>query len=1171
MNFLFLFLFSSLSVVVCALAQQVLPHTCAPLSPSSSLPFCDYTLPLEARVEDLLSRLNSSYRVAMYSAPAEKLYYEPSLNLKQVGMWQSSVIHGLCGAQNDYNVTVFPHALALAATFDTALVQRVSWATWLEARIVHGLAYAQSGGTVWANTIAAGGPLANTQHDPRYGRVPETYGEDPWLAAAMGAALVQGVQNRSAEGFVAVAVVTRHWLGYHQAAPDNLNGGEEYIDAFSFAEQQELPYRSCLSGDAAGGGSEGLMCAMSAFSVGERSDWNTSRAPLIPSCLHPFLWSTLREGWNVSSAFVQTDCCDSITEMAGSHHYTPSLSASLVAALEAGVEGSFGLTNAQISPTLAALLSNGTVPPALLEQRLRRTLLARFHAGEFDFGANPKYPFAGPFDASALDGGTHRALAREAAAASLVLLRNEGGVLPLPAAGLPAAGLPAALLKVAVVGPWADCHLNYRTNDVDSPLQCNYLHSYTGRASSVSTVLQAAREEAGFEVTYAQGSNLISALGMHGEGVAAAAAAAAAADVVVLCLGLGSLVEREGLDRVNLTLPAPQLELLRAVAKAAAAPRRLVTVVFSGGLVDMPYQLSHAVLQALYPGEETGHGVLDTLLGRSNPSARLPLTAFTQAYADASEPLRVFALQGGRVGRTYRFYNGSDVHFWFGFGLSYSNFTFGGAAVQVVAPLPPPAAAPDTLVLAVLNVTVQNTGSAAGAEVVQAYVSVPALPDAAQPAPPRFSLAAFAKTRPLAPGEKVLVSLPLTLRSFQTTNASGARAVLGGNYTVWVAGHMPEDALGPSNVERVAVTLPVAPPPPAPAPLLEVQGVFEVETGPSTLQWWNPSGKLLLFESIFCGYWGHAGQWDARFAGHSYYRVRDFGTGAVVVNLTLSVGFAYGSAFVDHAATPPRFYIFGTPHDRCGHATMPNNTGVWVFWSDHPTLAPESWQRAQTDVAWNLDGHGANVDVAAVLGPSPPGLPPHKYIMMTDRATFAVNAGQGGDLSLGWGVLPPPVGAPNCPGGCQCPSIRFLPSDGNYYVVSGGHSIWLMRSADLVHWEVAGNRTPIIKPSAGDGGVVNGLGGSPANLNAADKFYREKGRNTSREMLQHLENWDFNSNDADFCCESWGGASEVRASYFNYGASSQATPPTGGLNGPTAFQALALSNLSLGELLPSFF
>ena len=312
--------------------------------------------------------------------------------------------------------------------------------------------------------------------------------------------------------------------------------------------------------------------------------------------------------------------------------------------------------------------------------------------------------------------------------------------------------------------------------------------------------------------------------------------------------------------------------------------------------------------------------------------------------------------------------------------------------------------------------------------------------------------------------------------------------------------------------------------------------------------------------------WGHAGQWDASFSGHSYYRVRDFtpgSGGAVIANLSLSLGFAYGSAYVDHARA--RFWVFGTPHDRCGHAVMPNNTGVYAFYSDDAQL--RTWTRVRTDVPWNVDGKGYNVAVAGVAAPSPAGLPPHSHVLIADHGSLFINAATDGNLSAGWVAVPPASPPFAWPDSCQCPSIRFL-ADGYYYVLEGGHAIWLLRSRDLRSWELPpGRRAPIITPSAGDGAVAPGWA---SVIDASDRYYASRGRNTTRQMLAHLGDWDHNANDADMCCE--GGTTPVPYALINWGPSSQAAPPTGGLNGPSSMQALIhVPNVTLDALLGSFF
>lgn len=282
----------------------------------------------------------------------------------------------------------------------------------------------------------------------------------------------------------------------------------------------------------------------------------------------------------------------------------------------------------------------------------------------------------------------------------------------------------------------------------------------------------------------------------------------------------------------------------------------------------------------------------------------------------------------------------------------------------------------------------------------------------------------------------------------------------------------------------------------------------------------------------------------------------------MIANISSSLGFAYGSAFVDTARA--RFWVFGTPHDRCGHAVLPDDTGVYAFFSDDADL--RTWTRVRTDVAWNSDGKGYNVAVSRVPAPSPPGLPPHAFVMLTDHGVaFLNNNAANGDLSSGWVLVAPAVPPFAWPDNCQCPTIRAC-DDGYYYVLEGGHAIWLLRSRDLQHWELPpGRRAPIITPSADDGTVARGWA---SVIDASDRYYASIGKNTTREMLARWQDWDFNANDADMCCSS---ETPVTKAFINFGPSSQATHPTGGLNGPSAMQAVIEANVTLDALLASFF
>ena len=388
---------------------------------------------------------------------------------------------------------------------------------------------------------------------------------------------------------------------------------------------------------------------------------------------------------------------------------------------------------------------------------------------------------------------------------------------------------PRRSKTLAVIGPFANCTVidgGYGSPENDSPLACSYLHSYSGYASAVSTIANQAVAEAaaaGFSVVYAQGSNIVSPLN-GSAGIAEAVAAAKAADVVLLVVGLSSIIEAEGNDRANITLPPAQQALVDAVA-AVTPSARLVLVLVSAGTVDTSYSSAGAAVQYMYPGEEAGTGLFDVLSGRISPSGRLPLTVYRHAYLDVIEPLNMFALvtkQG--TGRTYRYVDdsarpGALVAFFFGHGLSYASFTYSALSLTPAAPAPGPGAPADAP-LVTLSVSVQNSGAVAASEVLQVYVTVPR--DAAANASvggapiPLIGLQWFTKLVLLAPGAApTVVTATLPVNAFRTTTASGDRVVTGGVYTVYVSGHMPGDPAdgpgvpGSSNVVSTTITLPV--------------------------------------------------------------------------------------------------------------------------------------------------------------------------------------------------------------------------------------------------------------------------------------------------------------------------------------------------------------------------
>ena len=388
-----------------------------------------------------------------------------------------------------------------------------------------------------------------------------------------------------------------------------------------------------------------------------------------------------------------------------------------------------------------------------------------------------------------------------------------------------------------------------------------------------------------------------------------------------------------------------------------------------------------------------------------------------------------------------------------------------------------------------------------------------------------------------------------------------------------------------------------APSPPSPpshwTPHYTNRGAFAMETLETSLFFWRGTGArrgMYAMESMGC-HRGAATVPDG-FANHSYFRVRDLHSGEIVANIAASIGFGFGSSFVDY--DHETLWIFGTRHDRCANGglkkacdTDPNSQeclaqqGVWS-WSSSDLV---TWTQHKTDVVWpdkckvdcdlkTLAGNSTsnfNVDVARVRmasGNASPGVQmlPHKYVMVTNTGNLMVNNEADGNLTRGWYTMP--VGT----GWFGCPSIQFLPSDGYYYVVQGGKDVTITRSQTLFQadsGECMRGGGPFIQPSPADGQVAPfaNFSESVASSNVTSVMLANL-----RQANFSARQWDFDSNDADICCESWGGAAEVTSAYINWGISSQGQGAKGDLRGgPTVFQGIGTANVTLDKLLQSYF
>ena len=342
-------------------------------------------------------------------------------------------------------------------------------------------------------------------------------------------------------------------------------------------------------------------------------------------------------------------------------------------------------------------------------------------------------------------------------------------------------------------------------------------------------------------------------------------------------------------------------------------------------------------------------------------------------------------------------------------------------------------------------------------------------------------------------------------------------------------------------------------------PLYQKLGAIEVQTNENTPVYWH--GALLLLENIDCSYKGHAGEWEPLVWGnHSYARLRDFSTGAVLANVSSSVGFGFLSAFPDYEHDT--LWLFGTPVDRCfgnGDATT-----IYAWWTRDASL--QVWERA---LAFDLGQHTYNVQVTHV-GPrgcagaaeraawaslraarGPSALPPHRYAMFAECFTWLVNDATDGNLTSGWTVVnstAPPHGS------CGGPSFTYSPLDDMYYILTGGNTVRLFQTPDFATWRES-SPSPFIFPSAGDA-LVSPMNGFAAVAKAKGSPPQARVGVPERFPFVPFDpvwitNWtafDHNSNDADFCCMHV----DVPDAWVTWGASTQGGPPSPPLTGSQA-------------------
>lgn len=527
----------------------------------------------------------------------------------------------------DGMATSYPVGIGMASTWDTALVRRIGMAMGEEFR--------------GKGRDQALGPCLDIDRDPRNGRSPETGGEEPYLCGQITSALVRGIQSTPC-----IATV-KHYNANHREngrTDNNIIASQRVLH-----EHAGLAFRTAVQ-------QGGAFCVMNAYNLinGQKCAENAN-----------LLTTILRSEWGFPF-YVVSDW--------GSIWSSEN-------AIKAGCDVCMGSNN--YAADLPSLVSSGAVSQSVLDEAVRRVLRTKILSGMLDY-----QPPGNPGNVNSI---AHQTLCRQAGRESLVLLKNQGKILPLD---------KTTVARVALIGPSTDvCQIDGSGSAYVTPF-------YTiSPKQGIEQAIGASK------VQYARGCDINSS---DTSGYAAALSAAAGADAVIFCGGLDPSQEGEGFDRVgsSINLPGRQQDLLN---RLAAVNPNLVAAIFSGGICGLENCINNirGLIYAFYPGQEGGGALADFLFGDANPGGKLPVT---MPKNDAQLPAWNDNFNDD-YGCGYRWFDqmGYTPQFAFGYGLSYTTFSYSNLVIT------PSSVNPGEPVHVSVDVT--NTGSRTGDEVVQLYLS----------------------------------------------------------------------------------------------------------------------------------------------------------------------------------------------------------------------------------------------------------------------------------------------------------------------------------------------------------------------------------------------------------------------------------------------------------------
>ncbi len=630
--------------------------------------------------------------------------------------------------------TIYPQPLGLAASFDPDLVLSLSRMSAEEST---------TAGIRWFYS-----PMVDISRDARWGRTTEGAGEDPYLGSAMARAYVLGYQGSSLANPDSVAASVKHFAAYGAA-----EAGREY----NTTDMSEIRLRQIYLPPYKAAAEAGAATIMSAFNALNG----------VPATANRFLMQNiLRDEWGFNG-FVVSDYT-AVMELVN-HGIALDAAMATRKAILAGVD--VDMMSHFYDTQLPELVRTGQVPMSVVDEAVRRVLRVKFALGLFE------HPYARATEITAAVP-EHRPLVRKAAEESFVLLKNDSASQSHPA--LP---LSPDAKKIAIIGPLADNPGEMMGSWSGGPELADVV--------TIRAAFEARAKQNGGSVTYAKGTEIT---GTSDEGFAEAVHAAEQSDVAVLALGESGAMSGEAGSRAHLDLPGNQEKLLEAVA---ATSKPIVLLVFSGRPLVLNWAAQHipAIMEVWFPGTEAGSAIADVLYGDVSPSGKLPMS-FPRAVGQ--EPLYYNQFPTGRPpfnadltkppGPDSRFVSRyidvpNDALFPFGYGLSYTQFSYGNVALsRSTLPLRE-ANRENAQKLITATVTVTNTGSRPGLEIVQCYVRNLG----ASVEQPVRSLKGFTRVM-LKPGESKQVSFDLGFPELSFYNADSKAVIEPTHYTVWIGG-----------------------------------------------------------------------------------------------------------------------------------------------------------------------------------------------------------------------------------------------------------------------------------------------------------------------------------------------------------------------------------------------